>query len=131
MRYEGEDQNEGRDFVVEDEEDLFVPDAVKWCKLYLAVCFLVYMTSTGVSLYLVSRPHAGNVFSGLFLLLLSIPLCLSHAIPFFVAPRPWVWMFVLVLICLGLTIPCTLPATVPLLLSWLRPETKRYYGKRG
>lgn len=129
MRYAGEHQNDELEIVDEDEEDLFVPDAVKWCKLYLAIFFLVYLASAGFALYLVSRHHAGNVFSGLFLLLLSIPLCLSHAIPFFVAPRPWVWMFVLVLICLGLTIPCTLPATVPLLLTWLRPEAKRYYGK--
>jgi hypothetical protein len=43
--------------------------------------------------------------------------------------RPWAWIFGLVLICIGLTSLCCLPVAIPLLLSWLKPETKSYFGR--
>jgi len=55
------------------------------------------------------------------------------AIPFAAGPflprKPWAWIFGLVLICVGLTSLCCLPAAIPLLLSWLKPETKAYFGR--
>ena len=51
-------------------------------------------------------------------------------LPLFVAPRPWVWTYGLVLICFGLTSICCLPVCIPLLSSWTKWEVKRYYGKR-
>ena len=54
-------------------------------------------------------------------------------LPFAVAPflpkRPWVWIYHLVLICLGMTSCCCLPATIPLLIFWLKPECKQFFGR--
>jgi hypothetical protein len=40
-----------------------------------------------------------------------------------------VWVFGLVLICLGLSSACCLPACIPLLIFWLKPEMKAFYGR--
>lgn len=42
--------------------------------------------------------------------------------------RKWAWVVGMVLICIGLTSMCCLPAAIPLLIFWLKPETKRYYN---
>ena len=49
---------------------------------------------------------------------------------FFLPRRPWAWVVHLVLIALGLTSCCTLPASVPLLVWWLKPETQAWFGRR-
>lgn len=55
------------------------------------------------------------------------------AVPFasgpFLPRKPWAWTFGLVLICIGLTSACCLPAAIPLLIFWLKPETKTYFGR--
>ena len=51
---------------------------------------------------------------------------------FFVAlvlPRkPWAWIVHIVLICLGLTGCPTLFICIPLLIYWIKPETKAWFG---
>ena len=65
----------------------------------------------------------GSIYGGLGFILL---------IPFAIAPflpkRKWVWIYDLVLICLGMTSCCTLPACVALLVYWIRPEAKAFFG---
>lgn len=58
---------------------------------------------------------------------------LVFAAPYGAAPflprKSWVWVFGLVLICLGLSSLCCLPVCIPLLISWLKPEVKAFYGR--
>ncbi len=58
---------------------------------------------------------------------------LGLAVPFtmgaILKPRPWVWIFDLVLICIGMTSPCCMPASIPLLIFWIKPETRAYFGR--
>lgn len=53
-------------------------------------------------------------------------------VPFAVAPflprRKWVWIYDLVMICLGFTSCCTLPACIALLIFWIKPETRLHFG---
>lgn len=43
--------------------------------------------------------------------------------------RPWAWTYHLAIICLGLSSVCCLPICIPLLIFWLKPETKAYFGR--
>ena len=56
-------------------------------------------------------------------------------VPYAIAPllprRSWVWVLGLVLICIGLTSACCLPACIPLLIFWLKPEMKQFYGRHS
>ncbi len=52
--------------------------------------------------------------------------------PYLAAPflprRPWVWIYDLVLICLGMTSCACLPICIPLLIFWIKPEVRAYFG---
>ena len=69
-------------------------------------------------------------FKGLLYIATGLLSVALFVVPLFVAPRPWVWTYGLVLICFGLTSICCLPVCVPLLSSWTKSEVKRYYGKK-
>jgi hypothetical protein len=43
--------------------------------------------------------------------------------------KPWTWTYHLVLICLSLTSGCCLVISVPLLIHWIKPETKAFFGR--
>jgi hypothetical protein len=36
----------------------------------------------------------------------------------------------MVLICIGMNSCCLLPASIPLLIFWIKPETKTYFGRK-
>ena len=56
------------------------------------------------------------------------PLTLAFASAPFLPRRPWVWVFHVVLISVGLMSLCIAPASIPLLIHWLKPETKARFG---
>lgn len=66
----------------------------------------------------------GVVFGGLGVVLF-IPFALGPLLP----RRPWTWVYGLVLICLGMTSACCLPVTIPLLIYWIKPEAKAFFGR--
>jgi hypothetical protein len=68
------------------------------------------------------------VFGGM-VLALGLALAGAFAASFFLPRRPWVWVYHLVLIAIGMTSACCLPVTVPLLVFWIRPEVKAYFGR--
>jgi MFS family permease len=56
--------------------------------------------------------------------------CLAACVAgFFLPRRPWAWIAHLVLISIGLTSCCTIPASVPLLVAWLKPDLRAWFGR--
>jgi hypothetical protein len=47
----------------------------------------------------------------------------------FLPPKPWSWIYGIVCIGIGLSSPCCMPASIPLLIYWIKPETRRYFGR--
>ena len=60
---------------------------------------------------------------------ISVPLLIAYAAAPFLPRKPWAWAAHLALIALGMTSACCIPACLPLLLFWLKPETKAMFGK--
>ena len=112
------------------------PSVWTWYVAYCAFMAVMYLVCLVLGLYVIvaepSRPGTsaeeamvmGYVFV-IFGLLLSLPFAAGPFLP----RKPWAWIFGLVLICVGLTSLCCLPAAIPLLLGWLKPETKSYFGR--
>jgi hypothetical protein len=48
---------------------------------------------------------------------------------FFLPRKPWAWIAHLVLIAIGLTSCCTIPASIPLLVLWLKPDVQAWFGR--
>jgi len=59
---------------------------------------------------------------------MGLALCAAIGVGLLAPRRKWGWVYALVVICLGLTSCCTMPACIPLLIFWLKPETKAYYN---
>jgi len=66
---------------------------------------------------------------GMVFAVCGFPLMIPFGMGVLLPARPWAWTMGMVLICLGLTSVCTIPACIPLLIFWLRPETKAFFGK--
>jgi MFS family permease len=58
----------------------------------------------------------------------SLPFAAAFLAAFFLPVKPWAWIYHLVLICVGFTSACCIVASVPLLIFWIKPETKAYFG---
>jgi hypothetical protein len=48
----------------------------------------------------------------------------------FLPKRRWVWIYDLVLICLSFT-GCCIAFGIPLLIFWLKPETKAFFNMQS
>ncbi len=112
------------------------PKCIKWFKVYCAILVLCYFFTIGVSYFLFRADPIDlyadplfNMIFGVMMVLVSFTLLLACILPFFLKPQPWVWVYDLVIICLGLTSICFWPFSIPLLIFWLKPETKNYFGR--
>jgi len=90
---------------------------------------LLYLVLLILSPFLLMSGDGELVVYGVVLLVLGLPCLILSAIPIFLPPKPWVWVWILVLIAFGMTSFFCLPVAIPLLIFWIKPETKRYYGK--
>ena len=112
------------------------PKVVGWFRIYAGFMFLTYLAIVVFSLVFFvgspegSRAHrdsdlaVGFAFAGVGLALLTAFLyALSEP------PTPKMWIYDLVLICLGMTSACLLPFCIPLLIYWIKPDTRRYFGR--
>lgn len=111
------------------------PKVVLWAKVYEAALALVYLALVVAGVvFLVADVQTGPdeppaaVLGGLFIAI-SLPLVFLFGAGLFLRPTPNAWVFHLVLICIGLTSACCLPATIPLLIFWFKPETKAHFGR--
>lgn len=112
-----------------------VPGVLVWFRVYTIFLSLLYLLVIGLGVvFLVFGSQLQNeemdgVFVGLFMIALGIPLCALFVAPLFLPPRPWVWIFDLVLIGIGCTSACTLPFCIALIIFWIKPETQQYFGR--
>ena len=110
---------------------------IRWFKLYAGAMAGLYGLLTLVGIVVLAVAGAEDdeislaeklILSGIFLVLCG---GLAAIFGFGVfAPRvSWVWIYDIVLIAIGLTSCLTIPAALPLLLYWIKPETKAYFGR--
>lgn len=111
------------------------PPVYKWFVVYCILMALSCLTLAVMGIVLgfiepdreMSAEEArlmGSVF-----IILGLVFFVPYAIAPFVPRKSWVWVFGLVLICLGLTSTCCLPACIALLIFWSKPEMKAFYNR--
>lgn len=111
------------------------PKVILWFNIYCVVLAIMYLGVMACSLpffFLDPKEQdlspAMALLVGFGVLLLGAVLLAASILPLLCAPKRWLWIYDLVLICLGMTSPCFLPFCIPLLIFWLKPETKSYFG---
>jgi hypothetical protein len=107
-----------------------------WYKIYAGMMAAMYavLVAFGVFMLVAGSWSGGKdaaevvigggvyaVFGGVFFLIFAVALFLPR--------KPWTWIYHIVLICIGMTSCCLLPFSIPLLINWLKPETKAFFGR--
>ena len=116
------------------------PGVVTWFRVYCGALALVYlgcivggifMLVTGGNLHGTTDQMSRGVVMGYGVVLIVLGMGLSGAFAagIFLPPQPWVWVYAIVLISIGFMSACCLPFCVAMLIFWLKPETKAYFGR--
>ncbi len=119
------------------------PKVVKWFRVYAGALAFVYfalvviLVLTWIFAWPEGIPESDLkgaplwLFRAYWIFLVVLCLVLGGAFltPFFLERKPWVWIYDMVLICIGFTSACCLPAAIPLFIYWLKPEAKAYFGR--
>ena len=111
------------------------PAVYKWFVVYCILMALAYLTLAvmGIVFGFIEPDRemsaAEAKLMGVVFVILGLALCFPYAVAPFLPRKSWVWVFGLVLICIGLTSLCCLPVCIPLLIHWLKPEMKAFYGR--
>ena len=106
----------------------FVAYCVVMAVIYLLVCAAGVFFLAADPAALATEPAEAKLM-GVVMLALGLVLAVPFAAAPFLPRRPWVWVYGIVLIALGMTSVCTLPAAIPLLVYWINDETKAYFGR--
>ena len=111
------------------------PAVWNWYAAYCVAMALMYLLCVVVGFFFLFADPAelemdpgGAKLMGVMLVGLGLLLGALFASGPMLPLRKWAWVAGVVLIGIGLTSMCCLPAAVPLLIWWLKPETKRYYN---
>ena len=112
------------------------PAIMTWYKVYCVLMALLYLVCVVIgAFFIIAAPSDRDISAaeaqvlGGIMFIVGIPMVVTFAFGVFMPRKPWAWVFGLVLICIGLTSLCCLPVTVPLLIHWIKPETKIYFGR--
>jgi ABC-type nitrate/sulfonate/bicarbonate transport system permease component len=119
------------------------PQVCVWYSVYCA-CFLLLYILVGIGGVILvlfaneiaasgSRPdkdaeRMSNIVGGIFLIVLSFFLSIVFAVGLKVPRKKWGWIYGFFPIAIGLTSPCCMLASIPLLIFWLNPKTKRWFN---
>ena len=112
------------------------PAVYNWFVVYCIFMALLYLAVAAMGIgFMFSEPDPemsaaeAKMMGGLFIIL-GLMFFVPYAVAPFLPRKSWVWVFGLVLICIGLTSACCLPACIPLLIFWSKPEMKQFYGRQ-
>lgn len=107
-----------------------------WYRVYLTVLLVIYLLLTGFGIVLAlfapetpSQSSGENLIVGILYAIFGAIFAIAFAVALFLPRKPYNWIVGIVYIALGMTSCCFLPATIPLLIFWLKPETKAYFGR--
>lgn len=107
-----------------------------WFKVYAGVMTAIYACLFGAGIFLLVADLGGTAsevtgqrVNGVFATIIGLACLVLYGIGLFLPRRPWAWVYGVVLIGIGLTSCCILPAALPLLIFWLKPEMKARFNK--
>ena len=116
------------------------PGVLLWFKVFCGLMLLLYVLVAGVGALLLAMPEqfadpeAGfasdqseAVILGVVYLALGLVFAVLYALPFILPRGKGTWVYNLVMICLSMTSFCCLPAAIPLLIFWIKQETRDWY----
>lgn len=108
------------------------PPILPWYRAYCAAMIVMYLGVVAMGAWMLTLPDRrdppGSLVFGVLCIGMGVALAAGFALALLVPPKPWGWVVGMVAICISLTSCACMPAGIPLLIYWLKPETKEYFG---
>lgn len=107
------------------------PPAVwPWYIAYAVVMALLYVAVFVLGLFIaLAGDDAEAQIQGAIMAVMGLPFAAIFGVAPLLPKKPWTWTYHLVLICLSMTSGCCLVVSVPLVIHWIKPETKAFFGR--
>lgn len=116
------------------------PPVVGWYKAYVA--FMAVLAFLYILLGLVILRFAPNIVASsrdttlvevkmqaLILMIVGIVFFIAYVVALILPKSSGAWVYHLIVIAFGLTNCCLWPATIPLMIAWLKPQTQQWFGR--
>jgi hypothetical protein len=107
-----------------------------WYRVYCGALAALYVLVAAFGIFLaVAAPQTREYSSqetmimGYLYAILGAVFFVVFAVALFLPRKPYNWIVGIVMMALGMTSCCFLPFLVPLLIYWVKPETKAYFGR--
>ena len=108
-----------------------------WYRVYCASLAVLYLAVTVFGIVLTTVPLETRryekdelVLMGIIYAILGAVFFVVFAVAFFLPPKPYNWIVGIVMLAIGMTSCCLLPAVVPLFIYWIKPETQAFFGRK-
>ena len=125
-------------YIPEEYEPMPVKPAVwTWYVVYCIAMALLYLGVTVLGVFLLILPEDAVKIQdmetvkiqAIACIIVGIPLFFLYLIAPFLPKKPWAWIYGIVMIAFSLTSCCCMVAGIPLLIYWIKPDVKRFFGK--
>jgi hypothetical protein len=107
-----------------------------WYRVYLGVLAGLYLLVSlgGIGVAYLQPASQGSdpmemFIMGIIYAVMGAVFFIAHIIALSLPVKPYNWIVGIVFIALGMTSCCTWPATIPLLIIWIKPETRKFFGR--
>jgi drug/metabolite transporter (DMT)-like permease len=108
-----------------------------WYRFYCGAMMLLYLAVSVMGIVLIAAQPDTREYSSGETMIMGIVYALLGAIFFVIyliatllPPKPYNWIVGIVMIAVGMTSCCLWPAVIPMLIYWLKPETKAFFGRK-
>ena len=108
-----------------------------WYRIYTGVMAALYVAIAGLGVVLMMmQPETGTrsepqmMIMGAVYAALGTIFFVVNLVAALLPPKPYNWIVGIVMIALGMTSCCLWPAVIPLLIYWVKPETKAFFGRK-
>jgi hypothetical protein len=108
-----------------------------WYRVYCGVTAAIYALIAALGLFVsyVMAPEMGpeateNLILGLVYTIFGTVGFAIFLVASTLPPKPYNWIVGIVMISIGMTSCCFWPAVIPLLIYWIKPETREFFGRK-
>jgi hypothetical protein len=106
------------------------PRAFFWYKVYCGLLAAVYFLSIIAGVVMLTLEDSEKLIAAI-LIVFGVPFLFASLLPLFFQPKPWLWIYGIVLIAVGFTSCCFWPICIPLFIFWLKPDIQRFFGRNA
>ena len=107
-----------------------------WYRVYCMVMVALYVMVMALGVILaVVQPESDtgsaeeSLIMGLAYAIVGAIFAVVYAVALFLPRKPFNWIVGIVMLAIGMTSCCFIPAALPLLIFWIKPETQAYFGR--